>query len=67
MFVRCIFSKNINKGIPILLLDDIASYLDQKTRQSLFLEIEKLNIQTFIAGIDIDIFKNVKNASFIEL
>ena len=67
MFVRCIFSKNINKGMPILLLDDIASYLDQKTRQSLFLEIEKLNIQTFITGIDMGIFKNVQNANFIEL
>ena len=67
MFVRCIFSKNINKGIPILLLDDIVSHLDSKTRDILFSEIENLNVQTFITGINVNDFDNFKNANFIDL
>lgn len=67
MFVRCIFSKNINKGIPILLLDDIVSHLDEKTRNILFYEIKRLDIQTFITGIDLNIFNNFKDVNYIKL
>ena len=67
MFVRCIFSKNINKGIPILLLDDIISHLDSKIRNILFSEIKNLNVQTFITGIDIGSFENFRGANFISL
>ena len=67
MFVRCIFSKNINKGIPILLLDDIISHLDSKIRNTLFSEIKNLNVQTFITGIDIGSFENFRGANFISL
>lgn len=68
MIIRCIFSKNINKGMPILLLDDIINYLDQQTIHLLFLEIEKLNIQTFITGIDLNNFNKIKEkANIIKL
>lgn len=67
MFVRCIFSKNINKGISILLLDDIVSHLDSKTRNILFSEIKNLNVQTFITGIDVETFKNFNDVNFISL
>ena len=65
IFVRCIFSKNINKGVPILLLDDIVSYLDKKTKNILLLEIEKLEVQTFITCINKDIFDNYSNMNYI--
>ena len=43
------------------------SHLDSKTRDILFSEIENLNVQTFITGINVNDFDNFKNANFINL
>lgn len=64
--VRSIFSKNINKGLPILLLDEVCSHIDNETKNNLFFELKKLNIQTFITGINKEDFTNLSN-NFIEL
>lgn len=41
--------KNQKDGIPILLLDDVLSYLDLSKIKSFFSEIKKLGIQTWIS------------------
>lgn len=66
IIVRAIFSKNINKGLPILLLDEVYSHIDNNTKNNLFIELKKLNIQTFITGINKEDFIDLTN-NFIEL
>ena len=66
IIVRTIFSKNINKGLPILLLDEVCSHIDNNTRNNLFTELKKLKIQTFITGINKEDFVDLSN-NFIEL
>ena len=66
IIVRAIFSKNINKGLPILLLDEVCSHIDNNTKNNLFIELKKLNIQTFITGINKEDFIDLTN-NFIEL
>ena len=66
IIVRTIFSKNINKGLPILLLDEVCSHIDNNTKNNLFIELKKLNIQTFITGINKEDFIDLTN-NFIEL
>ena len=41
---------------PILLLDDIIEHLDKKHRKALFLEVSKLNAQSWFTSTDIDAF-----------
>lgn len=62
IIVRCIFSKNINKGLPILLLDEIFTHLDQNTKLTLIRELKKLNIQTFLTGLYKNEFENLDGA-----
>ena len=59
VIIRCIFSKNINKGIPILLLDEVCSHLDKNVKELLFKELEKLNIQIFLTGLEEGDFNNL--------
>ena len=59
IIIRCIFSKSINKGLPILLLDEIFTHLDQKTKSMLIQELKKLNIQTFLTGLYKNEFENL--------
>ncbi len=41
---------------PILLLDDIIEHLDKKHRKALFLEVSKLNAQSWFTSTDMDAF-----------
>lgn len=66
IIIRCIFCKNINKGLVILLLDEICSHLDKKTKNLLFFELNKLNIQVFITGLNQDDFE-ILNGNIINL
>ncbi len=49
----------------ILLLDEIASHLDNKKRSELFMELQILNVQSFLTGTDRNIFSNLDN-SFVK-
>ncbi|MDR2077359.1 MAG: AAA family ATPase [Rickettsiales bacterium] len=60
---RAIFSKQIGRGIVILLLDEICSHIDDETRRKFFLELEKLNVQTFLSGTAIDNFSHLLESS----
>ena len=64
IIVRTLFSKQ--NGLPILLLDEICSHLDEKTRLSLFRELKRLNVQTFLTGLEKSDFLYLSN-NFIEL
>jgi DNA replication and repair protein RecF len=61
IIVRAIFTKKIDRGIPILLLDEICSHIDRETRLKLFDELKKLNIQTFLTGLNRDDFIDLSN------
>lgn len=62
IIARVIFSKKIDKGLTILILDEICSHIDYITREKLFYELNKLNIQIFMSGIDINDFSHIKNS-----
>lgn len=66
VFVRVIFTKQLNSGIPILLLDEICSHIDNNTKELFFEELKKLNIQTFLTGIKEEDFTNLSN-NFIKI
>lgn len=66
IIVRCIFSKNINNGIVILLLDEVCSHFDDNTKLLLFNELKKLDIQIFITGINKADFE-ILNGNLMEL
>lgn len=66
IIARCIFSKQICKGIPILLLDEICSHIDDNTKINLFKELKNLNIQVFLTGIKKEDFSYLTN-KYIEL
>ena len=61
--------KELNKASPIVLLDEIFSYLDKNRKVELFNELLKLDIQSFITGTDISIFSDLieKNVNVIDL
>jgi DNA replication and repair protein RecF len=59
--------KMLNRPTPILLLDEIASHLDEIKRNELFHEISDLNTQCFLTGTDVEIFKQLNNAEFLSL
>ena len=66
IFVRAIFTKQLNSGIPILLLDEICSHIDNNTRELFFDELRKLNIQTFLTGTKKEDFLSLSN-NFIDI
>ncbi|MDR1425863.1 MAG: AAA family ATPase [Rickettsiales bacterium] len=63
IIVKAIFSKQINEGTPILLLDDMCSQIDTGTKNKLFLELKKLNIQIFITDTTEESFRTLENFS----
>ncbi|MDR1561149.1 MAG: AAA family ATPase [Holosporaceae bacterium] len=48
--------KNSRAGIPILLLDDLFVYLDEKRRQILTNELIAIGVQTFLTGTERNLF-----------
>jgi DNA replication and repair protein RecF len=48
--------RQLNKGIPILLLDEVVAHLDPHRRRDLFDEIEALQLQTWMSGTDFQMF-----------
>lgn len=66
IFVRAIFTKQLNNGISILLLDEICSHIDNNTRELFFEELRNLNIQTFLTGTKKEDFLSLSN-NFINI
>lgn len=55
-------------AIPLLLLDEVVAHLDENRRASLFDAILKLNMQTWLTGTDVELFKDLDGkAQFIAL
>lgn len=50
---------------PIILLDEAASHLDEKTREKIFADLNELDAQVWATGLDVDIFKNIPHALFV--
>jgi DNA replication and repair protein RecF len=48
--------RELKKGIPILLLDEVVAHLDLHRRRDLFDEIEALQLQTWMSGTDFQMF-----------
>ena len=57
--LKALLCKELNKATPIILLDEVFSYLDKSKKTELFNELLKLKIQIFITGTDIKIFDDV--------
>lgn len=66
IIVRVIFTKQLKNGIPILLLDEICSHIDERTKMLLFDELKNLNIQIFLTGIKKEDFSYLSN-NFIKI
>lgn len=54
--LKALLCKKLNKAPPIVLLDEVFSYLDKYRKIELFNELNKLDIQSFITGTDMGIF-----------
>ncbi len=69
--LKALMCKENKKASPIVLLDEVFSYLDKNKKLELFNELLKLNIQSFITGTDIGVFGNIadekSNVNFINL
>ena len=50
---------------PIILLDEVASHLDEKTREKIFKDLNELDAQVWATGLDTNIFQNIPNALFV--
>lgn len=50
---------------PIILLDEVASHLDEKTRDKIFKDLNDLDAQVWATGLDTNIFQNIPNALFV--
>lgn len=57
--LKSLLCKELNKPQPIILLDEVFSYLDKNKKLELFNELLKLNVQSFITGTDISIFSDI--------
>lgn len=57
--LKALLCKELNKPQPIILLDEVFSYLDKNKKLELFNELLKLNVQSFITGTDITIFSDI--------
>ena len=66
IIAKTIFSSKISNGTSILLLDEICSHIDQNTKKILFRELDKIDIQIFMTGINKEDFNIIKH-SMIEL
>lgn len=55
-------------AIPLLLLDEVVAHLDENRRAALFDAILKLNMQTWLTGTDVELFKDLQGqAQFVSL
>ena len=48
---------------PVLLIDEVAAHLDQARREALFERILDLNVQTWLTGVDPQLFTPLKGAA----
>lgn len=67
--LKALMCKKLKKASPIILLDEVFSYLDKDNKIKLFNELLKLDIQSFMTGTDISIFKDIcsSKTNFIDL
>ena len=49
---------------PILLLDEVAAHLDVDRRRSLYSELDKLNVQSWMTGTGSELFEDVAETCF---
>lgn len=66
IFVRTIFSKQNTDATIVLLLDEICSHIDEENKQKLYKELQNLNVQVFLTGLERNDFLHLTN-NFIEL
>tara|TARA_Y100001960_G_scaffold138658_1_gene146969 strand:+ start:6293 stop:7396 length:1104 start_codon:yes stop_codon:yes gene_type:complete len=60
--------KSLDNGDISLLIDEITSHLDDKNKQYLFDNLERLNVQTFLTGVRKTDFKMIEQkAKFIKV
>ena len=57
--LKALLCKELRKAQPIILLDEVFSYLDKNKKMQLFNELLKLDVQSFITGTDITIFEDI--------
>ena len=50
---------------PLILLDEAASHLDSDVRTKLFSDLNELDAQIWVTGLDMNIFENIPNAVFV--
>ncbi|HSQ97619.1 MAG TPA: DNA replication/repair protein RecF [Rickettsiales bacterium] len=67
--LKALMCKENKKSTPIILLDEVFSYLDKDKKIELFNELTKLDIQSFITGTDVCVFGECKdfNINFVDL
>jgi DNA replication and repair protein RecF len=51
-------SRGTNSGVPILLLDDVMTHLDEASRKNLLDELQDIDVQTFMTGTDQALFRH---------
>ncbi|MDR2268449.1 MAG: AAA family ATPase, partial [Holosporaceae bacterium] len=54
-----------HRGVPLLLLDDVMTHLDENSRRDLMNELQNIGVQTFFTGTDINLFRDVPDSSMI--
>ena len=61
--------QTLHKGFaPVMLLDEVAAYLDDIKREALLEKIKNLNLQAWITTTDPDLFASLQNgARFLEV
>ena len=61
--------QTLDKGFaPVLLLDEVASHLDEMKRDALLEKIRELGVQAWITSTDSHLFQRVKeDAQFFEI
>ncbi|MDR3151672.1 MAG: hypothetical protein LBT67_02345, partial [Holosporaceae bacterium] len=52
-------------GVPLLLMDDVMTHLDENSRRNLVNELQGINVQTFFTGTDVNLFRDVPDSSMI--
>lgn len=57
--LKALLCKKLSKADPIILLDEVFSYLDKSKKMELFNELLKLNIQSFITGTEVGLFADL--------
>jgi DNA replication and repair protein RecF len=50
-----------SEGVPVLLLDEVIAHLDSHYRGLLFEQIKNLNVQTWMTGIEVADFQDLKS------